>query len=81
MALMSATSCAFQSHVQAVCASRSSGGVQGVNDHAKDREAGSFDVGRLEADQSRHGLVAHQMEPNPECRSGMTRSASVVLSW
>jgi hypothetical protein len=37
----------IQGQVQAVSASRGASGIDGVNDHAKDRESGSFDVGRL----------------------------------
>jgi hypothetical protein len=45
-----------QAHIQAVRASRGGSRIQGVDDHAKDRESGSFDIGRLGADQGRDGL-------------------------
>ena len=45
-----------QGRVQAVCANRSAGRVEGVDDHAEDREPGSFDVGGLGADEGCHGL-------------------------
>ena len=56
MVLMSATSCASRVTFEAVCAGRSTRGIEGVNDHAKDRESGSLDIGRLGADQRRHGF-------------------------
>jgi hypothetical protein len=42
--------------VEAIRTSGGSGGIEGVNDHTTDREPGSFDVGRLGADERRHSL-------------------------
>ena len=56
MALMSATSCASRLTLRPFAPGRSAGSIQGVDDHAEDREPSPFDVGRLGANKTRYGL-------------------------